>query len=178
MIKYPRDPVPGAGVSASWGRDVVRCLRAMRVVAGAGMRVEDGPNGQRVSSRSGLPSVNAGAIGAPWDVSFAGSSGAYTATFVDCLIKRDSFTIMVGTDGVIEYAMPSTPTTLYVGFQYDTESGVVTIISGATLADVSECKLPVSNVELVKTPLYIMTLSGGWRVAKNLREIPSVGLAN
>ena len=116
-----------------------------------------------------------------WGVSFAGSAGSTTATFSNCFFKRDSFTLRGGSwpDYEIDYAMPSTPTTLYVGFQYNTETGAVTIISGATFAEVSEQSVPTTNVELVKTPLYIMVLSDDiWGVNTNLFVMPVVGLSN
>jgi len=66
-----------------------------------------------------------------------------------------------------------------VGFQYNTETGAVTIISGATFAEVSEQSVPTTNVELVKTPLYIMVLSDDiWGVNTNLVGMPVVGLSN
>lgn len=181
IIDIVRDPVPGETISPSWARDVVRAIRACKVLAGPGMRVDYGPQGQRITSAAALPAVTGATVGRPWSVTLAGSGTSWTATFADCLIKRDSYTLNVGDgSGEIDYSMPVADAgeELYMGFEYNQVTGATEIISGATLGDVSESE-PPAEVTLVKTPICVMRFSGSrWSEVKSLREIPSVGLGN
>ena len=170
-------------------RDIVRQLAQEEVLSLIAQSTSPGDN--RNGDQRGRQGVNAESVDIPlfeeesigetiastWDVSFSGS----TATFKDCFFKRDSFTLCGGAwpDYDIDYTMPSTPTTAYVGFSYNTETGAVAIISGSTFGEVSEQSDPTTNVEIVKTPLYIMVLNGtSWSVKTNLVNIPVVGLSN
>lgn len=38
-MKFPEEPAPGAPITASWGAAVARCLRALALKPGAGIRV-------------------------------------------------------------------------------------------------------------------------------------------
>ncbi len=42
---FPKEPVPGQKLDATWGRDVVRALKRLTPSGGPGMRVTCGPNG-------------------------------------------------------------------------------------------------------------------------------------
>lgn len=173
----PREPSAGQPIGVGFARDVIRCLRQLRLVAGNGVSVSTGLSGTKVSAASVSAGVSSVQMARPWDVSFSGEAGAETATFEHCYFKRDSFTLVAGT-GTLEYEMPTEPATLYVGFEYNTETRAVQIVSGSELGDVSESALPESDVELVYTPLYIMTLAGKWGIALDMRNMPVVGLAN
>lgn len=184
ILNMPRDPQPGVALSTVWGCQVSQGVRAARVLPGLGVRVDESPDGWIVSLRRSLPGAAAAAISGPWAVSFAGSEGAITATFTDCVFKRDSYTL-VGTGtglaaGTIAFAMPSVAanSVRYFGFSYNSETGAVEIISGTTLSDVSESAMPSADVEVILTPLYKMIYKGGWRVLLSYLALPSVGLYN
>lgn len=181
----PRDPQPGMGLSADWGRAITQGVRAARVLPGLGIKVDESPDGWIVSLRRSLPGTTAAVTAGPWAVSFAGSAGAITATFTDCVFKRDSFTL-VGTSsgataGTVVFAMPtvSADSVRYLGFAYNAQTHAVEIISGTTLSSVSESAMPEADIELIRTPLYKVIFSGGaWRVMLSYLALPSVGLYN
>lgn len=59
----PQMPAPGRPITADWGRDVVRCLRSMWPLQGAGSRISRSPNGTMIDagSNSGGGSSGSGA---------------------------------------------------------------------------------------------------------------------
>ena len=184
ITNMPRDPQPGVALSTVWGCQVSQGVRAARVLPGLGVRVDESPDGWIVSLRRSLPGATAAVTTGPWAVSFAGSEGAITATFTDCVFKRDSFTL-VGTSsgataGTIAFAMPSVAadSVRYLGFSYNAQTHAVEIISGTTLSDVSESAMPSADVEVIRTPLYKMVYNGGWRVLISYLALPNVGLYN
>ena len=182
MINLPKEPVPGAPLGASWGRDVVRALRALRIIPGTAISVESRLNGQRVSGKSVSVTQTGGSaavVPGPWDLTFSGEEGAYVATFERCYIRRGSFTMNVGDafTAKMEYSLPTASTTLFVGLQYNSSTGDAEIISGSSMYYVSETGTPYTNKELSKTPLYELAFGGGsWSIVTSYREVPVVGL--
>lgn len=174
----PRDPQPGMGLSADWGRAITQGVRAARVLPGLGIKVDESPDGWIVSLRRSLPGATAAVTAGPWAVSFAGSAGAITATFTDCVFKRDSFTLNAAT---LTFAMPAGTeiAVRYLGFEYNSQTHAVVIISGYSLSAVSESAMPETDIELIRTPLYKVIFSGDtWHVLLSYLALPSVGLYN
>jgi len=174
MINYPREPVPGGDISPTWGRDVVRCLRASRVIAGKGVRVEDGPNGQRVSATVSSSGAGVSAIAGPWSISLEEAGSVWTATISNCYFKRGSSTLVAGEDGVLTFELPAVQSKIFMGFEYNSESGEAEIISSGSLAAVCDQSVTASEKHLVRSPLYILDV--GWRVALDMRSMPATGL--
>ena len=184
ILNMPRDPQPGVALSTVGGCQVSQGVRAARVLPGLGIKVDESPDGWIVSVRRSLPGATAAVTTGPWAVSFAGSEGAITATFTDCVFKRDSYTL-VGTGtglaaGTIAFAMPpgTANSVRYLGFEYNSQTHAVEIISGHSLSAVSESAMPSADVEVIRTPLYKMVYNGGWRVLTSYLALPSVGLYN
>lgn len=183
---YPKDPMPGAEISADWGRKVAQGVRASRVLAGKGIRVDESMDGFMVSLQRTFPAhIVAGEVmPGVWRVQFEGSEDAFTAKFSDCVFKRDSFTLIGTTTGeepgIVTFAMPvvAEGSELFLGFAYNSEDGAVDIISGDALKEVSEDELPTDNIEIIRTPLYKVVFSGGWRVVMSYIALPSVGSYN
>ena len=51
-MTYPREPTPGQPISATWGREVVRCLRAITPLPGPGTTTEQRTNGTMISAKA------------------------------------------------------------------------------------------------------------------------------
>ena len=122
-----------------------------------------------------------GGYSKPWDVTFPVSGASSIATFTNCYFKRDSLT-KTGTTpakatGTVTYTMPVgvADTVKFLGFQYNSSTGAVEILIGTALEDVSEEESPITNVELIKTPLYIVKFTTLWEVVLDMRNMPSVG---
>ena len=195
MMTLPKEPVNGESVSISWGRDVVRCLRALVLQAGPGLSVEYGPGGQRVGLRRTLPASVAALPGKPWDVVFhkvittPASEGVdevadHTATFSNCCFRRDTWTLLPRVGGVktdeLTYEMPTGTSPLYLGWMYNQRSGEAEIISGAGFDDVSEQTEYefYADRQLVRTPLYKVVFTTSWSWTASYREAIQLGMQN
>lgn len=180
MSAYITEPRAGARVQANWGQEIARAIKECRVIAGAGVTVDRGPNGQRVSARAVRPSGGiTGRLAQSFDVSFSGSvADGFTATFRACYIRRGGFALKVGTgvDSILTYEMPAVETALWLGYQYNSETNAAEIISGAVFEDVSEQAVPAVNKHLTRQPLYLCQPS--WSAALDLRSMPGVGEYN
>lgn len=59
----PREPQPGERLDATWGRDVIKALKQLRVIGGPGARVTTGPNGTTISVKSATAKVSSESTG-------------------------------------------------------------------------------------------------------------------
>ena len=184
MMTLPKEPVNGESVGVSWGRDVVRCLRALELRAGPGIDVEYGLDGQRVALRRTLPATVAALPGKPWDVAFTTDGSDWIATFSNCCFRRDTWTLLPRVGGVktdeLTYEMPTGTSPLYLGWMYNQRSGEAEIISGAGFDDVSEQTEYefYADRQLVRTPLYKVVFTTSWSWTASYREAIQLGMQN
>ena len=145
-MKIPRIPLPNEPVRADWAKDVVNCLRALRMSGGGRARVTQTPEGTTVFVAEVPRAREAGAVVGPWDVTFNGA----TASFTNCdwligpntLLHADMTYTLAGANGEI-----------YVAISVNTATGAITIIEGATKAAVT-CQAQAENDPVAKRLLY------------------------
>ena len=106
----------------------------------------------QVPSFSG-PRVNAGdddvsGHNAPWDVTFSGA----TATFTRCRLEAGPVTTALWD---ITYTITGSDGTIYLAAKWNTNTGAVEIIEGATLASVTDAEPP--SDEYMKRLLYVVS---------------------
>lgn len=162
MIVVPREPVPGAGVSASWGRDVVRCLRAGRVIAGPGISVTDGPNGQQVSARRRMARESM-SVPSPWDMRIEGEQGVLS----NCVFMHSGVTTVID-----DQAVALSGTECYIAAKIDTTDFSATVTAGASI-DSAVHTGEISDAErfyLVLLYKCVKNLSGVWAIAVDYRR--------
>ena len=88
-----REPQPGEKLNSTWGRDVVRALKELRIVGGPGQRVTRGPNGTTIASIGGRSGTSALNENHPFKLSVrkvvSGSGSSMTATYYGVVMCND-----------------------------------------------------------------------------------------
>lgn len=171
-----REPVKGEPIRADFGRDICRALRAARVIAGSGVRVDHGPAGQRVtllSARSATSSASAQLD--PWHLEITLEGGDYTAT-----VTR----LYAGIGTAADEFNGGDPATLvlsgasgkrFIGAEINMQTHVVALTEGPTFTSIIDA-LPAPSSVIVKLPLYELykSATGGYQIVGSLWSMPKI----
>lgn len=145
-----REPMAGDALSASWGRDMTREIRAQRLSVAPPLTLTRTPTGTAI----GLRRTGAGGYGTtprPWDVSFCGG----VATLTNCCYMRGPVFVWLGTGTLDAAVTQADDGDTWMAAEIDTELGTVTVISG-NAGDCVDAAPPAQDSVKVRIPLYIL----------------------
>lgn len=126
-MNLPAYPVPGAPLTASWGRLLIDYLRSVTPLSGPRIMVKTSPCGTVFEPVASVSSY-VPPVWMPWAIELKGLK----ATFRRCAVRR-SWKTFVFAD--IEDVTLSGSTECWVGVKIDTETGTAEIISGSARSD-------------------------------------------
>lgn len=133
-MNLPRIPVPGEPLKADWAKDVVNCLRALRLsVSGAGS-LQQTPEGQSLSIGPLRP-ISPIPVSEPFDIAFSGAD----CTLTGCDIPHGTVTTL---HADIAYTVTGADGDIWLALKIDTSDYTAEIIEGATKASVIDQNLP------------------------------------
>lgn len=176
IIDTVRDPIPGETISPSWARDVVRAIRASKVLAGPGVRVDYGPQGQRVRT---VGAAAAGGVAAAteemWTLSITKDGANYTATVSNMYAGIGTAHDNLNAGEPASVVLSGTAGDVYLGAAIDMETHFVTLIEASTFNGIVDL-LPDKGSVIVKLPLYKLSKSesGGYRKVMRLWDRPCI----
>jgi hypothetical protein len=132
-MNLPRIPVPGEPLKADWAKDVVNCLRALRLSVSGACSLQQTPEGQSLSIKPSALSPYS--ISEPFDVVFSGAD----CTFSNCDIPHGTVTTL---HADIAYTVTGSDGDIWLALKIDTSDYTAEIIEGATKASVIDQTIP------------------------------------
>jgi hypothetical protein len=169
-----REPVKGEPIRADFGRDICRALRAARVIAGPGVRVDHGPAGQRVTLISAR-SAGAATQLDPWHLEIIYDGSDYTATVTRLYTGFGTAADEFNGGAPATLVLTRTAGKRFLGAEINMQTHVVTLAEGATFASITDAIPPRGSV-VVKLPLYefYKSTTGGYQIVGPLWNMPVI----
>ena len=164
-------------------RDIVRQLAQEEVLSLIAQSTSPGDN--RNGDQRGRQGVNAESVDIPLfetesegglppkafdlDLEYDSGSGNTTATCSN--LYEISGLVQLYQAGTISVSLPDSDA--YLGYEYTFATGIITLVTGTALSDVSESSQPAATATSFKRALYHLIQSGdSWYISVDLRNQP------
>lgn len=174
LIDMVREPVPGEMISPSWARDVVRAIKASKVIPGPGVRVDYTTAGQRVRAVD-VAMMMTGAEEEPWQLRITKDGESWTATvsnlYAGFATAHDEF----NDGGEVSLTLTGATGDMFLGAEINMETHAVQLAEATTFEGITD-KKPSRGSVIVKLPLYKLhkSVSGGYRKVMRLWDRPCI----